>query len=403
MACVMLALMHVAAAAPADQREVDNPPSPDVDFVRAFRIAPGWQALEAYVSSFKERQPAPPLEGPWPSDAALEQMKAHLALGLTGPRPPPYADWTSLKRQAAQDVDVSAASLQLWEQHVELSKEDWGRQVRMLQVAHALQQAVGTSGQPNDDYTAAGGARTIQLVRALELPRVRPSLFRRDADLAPPGAGAEEVSGRFGIVFRQIVTPRHPISDPVQSTDGAGLYDMLTRTESLVRPVQQVRLFRDGRLTSTPSRLRVTETLWRDVDGPECEGWTPGFGAGDADAETWQHFESLGEAGTRRLPTGSLYGFLTTMTLPRMKAARTRTTVRLNRDDTGFVGGTHLHYDLDGDGIPDLSIFEGQGRGPGHLDGPTLSDDRWYRLAFVNIDGAWKVLGVDTFGYGCGC
>lgn len=143
--------------------------------------------------------------------------------------------------------------------------------------------------------------------------------------------------------------------------------------------------------------------MWRDDDGPECEGWTPGFGAGDADAKTWQHFESLGEAGTRSLPTGSVYGFLTTMTLPRMKAARTRTTVRLNRADTGFVGGTHLHYALDGDGIPDLSIFEGEGRGPGYLDGPTLTDDRWYRLAFVNINGAWKVLGVDTFGYGCGC
>ncbi|UUZ49746.1 hypothetical protein LP420_06055 [Massilia sp. B-10] len=65
--------------------------------------------------------------------------------------------------------------------------------------------------------------------------------------------------------------------------------------------------------------------------------------------------------------------------------------------------GTHWHFDIDGDGIADLSVWEGQGKGPGHLDGVTQTDDRWYRLAMVNINGSWKVLGHDTFGYGCGC
>jgi hypothetical protein len=63
----------------------------------------------------------------------------------------------------------------------------------------------------------------------------------------------------------------------------------------------------------------------------------------------------------------------------------------------------HLYYDLDRDGVPDIGIWEGQGKGPDHLDEPGLTDDRWYRLAVVNISGAWKLLGIDTFQYGCGC
>lgn len=81
----------------------------------------------------------------------------------------------------------------------------------------------------------------------------------------------------------------------------------------------------------------------------------------------------------------------------------TEATVNLNRHDTGFVRGIHLYYDLNSDGIPDLAVWEGQGKGPGHMDGATITDDHWYRLVLVNIDGSWKVLGSDVFGYGCGC
>ena len=102
-------------------------------------------------------------------------------------------------------------------------------------------------------------------------------------------------------------------------------------------------------------------------------------------------------------PGGGVCAFYTPLSLPAGPASRTETQVNLSRNDTGFVRGTHLLYDLDGDGIPDLAVWEGQGQGPGHLSDPTTTDDRWYRLALVNIDGAWKVLGSDVFGYGCGC
>ena len=59
--------------------------------------------------------------------------------------------------------------------------------------------------------------------------------------------------------------------------------------------------------------------------------------------------------------------------------------------------------DLDGDGIPDLLVWEGQGKGPGHLEGITTTDDRWLKVTLVNLGGRWKVLASDAFDYGCGC
>ena len=95
--------------------------------------------------------------------------------------------------------------------------------------------------------------------------------------------------------------------------------------------------------------------------------------------------------------------FHTRLALPVKTAPPAVQTIRLDRAATGFVRATQLHFDLDGDGHPDLVAWEGVGRGPGHLDGETKTDDAWYRLVFVNIAGRWHVLGADSFAYGCGC
>jgi hypothetical protein len=102
-------------------------------------------------------------------------------------------------------------------------------------------------------------------------------------------------------------------------------------------------------------------------------------------------------------PAGSLFAFYTATALARQQAIRTETPMKMDRNATGFARGTQMHFDLDADGIPDLAVWEGEGKGPGHLEGATTTDDRWYRLALVNIAGRWKVLGSDAFSYGCGC
>jgi len=103
-------------------------------------------------------------------------------------------------------------------------------------------------------------------------------------------------------------------------------------------------------------------------------------------------------------PPRRIYRFYTNIDLPRDAALRTEAQVKLDRNSTGFVRGTYLYYDIDGDGTPDIAIWEGEGKGPGDIStGPTTTDDRWYRLVLANINGAWKVLDSDEFSYGCGC
>ncbi|WP_211324445.1 SH3 domain-containing protein [Undibacterium pigrum] len=389
----------------------DGPRPANYDPVKAFWLDPGWQALEAYANYLKERRPEPGAAGPWPRDEALEKMKAHLALGLKGKKPEPYADWAEIKRKAAQEHDFKMASYRLRLEKKTVPPAVSEREQRIESIAEELRTTTGLwdIGNANDDGDMG---RIFRLLRALEFAEVRPSFFRSDAELAPPGEMAEQASGRFNIIFRQLTTPRRP---PKKAEEGyqAGLYDMLSRTQILVRPVQRVQLFRDGRLAGKASLMRGEETLWRDVEEEMCAGFVPGFALGESDKAIWRYFDTSGDtkefirrgmaANAKNNPPGSLYAFYTTATLPAEIAKVTEKPIKLNREKTGFIRGTYLHYDLDGDGIADIAIWEGEGFGPGHLGGTTTTDDRWYRLVLANINGAWKVLGSDRFQYGCGC
>ena len=403
-ACRYLAVAPVVVAHVQGIRYADAPAPAGFDPVRAFWLSPGWDALTSYATHLKAGLGAKGVTGPWPRDDELEKMKAHLALGLKGSRPEPYADWADLKRQASQDLDLSGEVRRLNAQGLKAPDAAWKRQAKMEGVARQLQHHLGLWGLLHESISIEGhGAiRNIRLVRALEFPAIRPSLFRSDADLAPPNATTEAVSGRFGIVYRQLVSARPKSKEGAGEGGSAGLYDMLDHTSVLVRSVQRVQLFRDGRLKAEPSLARTKEILRWDADGPMCEGWTPGFSFGDAHPSMRPYLIEAGGPVNVNV-SGRLFAFLTPMELPRGAATASESKMTLNREETGFVGGTSLYYDLDGDGIHDLAVWEGEGFGPGHLGGPTTTNDRWYRLAMVNINGQWKVLGSDVFGYGCGC
>ncbi|MDM5180263.1 hypothetical protein PO883_24060 [Massilia sp. DJPM01] len=291
----------------------------------------------------------------------------HLALGTHGRKPAPFADWSDLKRKAVRlraRGKVNGLVLPGGEES--------------LQLHSSLRDGTGL------DLSGHGDERMNErqlagLIGALEFTSVRPSLFRSEAQVAAPGSTAEQASGRFGIVFRQLVHPRPKPAGVSENDDSPGLYDMLSRTDALVRSVSRVQLKRDGRLRVEPSVIRKTETLWRYADEPECAGWVPGFAFGEADAGPWRFFghQAAASKKTNVKPPASLFAFYTTVELPSGPAAAREATMTRERARTGFIGGTHLYYDLDADGIADLAVWEGQGKEPGDIERPGSTDDRW--------------------------
>ncbi|CUI05123.1 SH3 domain-containing protein [Massilia antarctica] len=387
-ACRYLARAPVSAAGVPGQ-----PGQAGVDPERAFWIQPTWSKLEAYAEYLKQRHPKLPQQGPFPRDEALERMKAHLALGTYGSKPAPFADWSDLKRK----VERLRARGKVNE--VVLPGGEASRQLPDdARFAIGLEYAYhGDEGMKQRQLTG--------LIGALEFAGVTPSLFRSEAQVAPPNSTTAQASGRFGIVFRQLLHPRPKPATVSDNDYSPGLYDMLSHTDALVRSVSRIQLSRDGRLRVEPSVVRKSETLWRYADEPECEGWVPGFAFGAADAGPWRFFGRQATAHKNQdpHPPGSLFAFYTTVELPPGPAAVREASMTLDRARTGFIGGTHLYFDLDADGIADLAVWEGEGKGPGDIERPGSTDDRWYRLVLVNINGSWKLLGSDTFGYGCGC
>jgi len=393
-ACRYLAREPVSRKRIASPVASDGTPNPDYDPQRAFWLAPGYAALKAYgehleASRLDDAQRIDPAR-PRPRDAEFERMKAHLAKGIYGPAPAPYPAWDALRREAAawKEERRQIASGRLRKYGTDPAQE--------LQIAADRHVALrDTLGLFNLD-----AAQALALAGSIELPAVRPSLFRGIDDLSAPGESAEQASGRFRIVHTVSVRAR----DPQRGEEG--VWDIGSVRKALTRPVIRHTLFRDGRIATAPTRLADTAVEWSNADGPMCEGYQDGFAHGDADPQIWIGY-GLGEEAWRAShatrPQHSLLSFQLRNALPTQQAAVVEQRQALDRNATGFVAASTFFFDLDRDGHSDLAVWEGTGQAAGHLDGPPQTDDAYQRLFFANIGGRWVVLGQDSFGYGCGC
>ena len=387
------------AEAPADVRRLglailpDGTRNPGYDPARLFWLAPSWAGLEAYATQLNETQLPNITEDrasfrvretfPRNRDEELERMKAHLAQGIHGAAVPGLVAWDDVRQQAlflaAARPDDAAADL-MW---------------------HRLGETLGLWASFENQYQnpAIGARLAAGMVQAVALPTASQSLFKQPSDIAALGDDTAHLSGRFGIVHTYRTQPRRHLPDLSWIPDG--WWDIGAVTTALTRPIVRTTLFRDGRMQRVTTHASRTESTWGTTDRLMCQGWVPGFAHGDADARLWA--SDPDRAALRVHAPQSLVILHTRRPLPASTAPPVVQTIRLDRAATGFVRATQMHFDLDGDGHPDLVAWEGVGRGPGHLDGETKTDDAWYRLFFVNLAGRWHVLGADSFAYGCGC
>lgn len=384
-ACTYLSLAATDVNRLAGRHLADGKSNPDHDPKRVFWLSPSWPALEAYALLLNEtRLPAPGTDAASHqrragfvrnSDDELDRMKAHLAKGVLGPAPPPWVAWDDIQRwadamRAPQPESQIPEALGLY---VPLSN--------LLQPLH------------HEDVKAAAAA-----MRSIALPSTSPSWFKHERDIARLDDSTAGLSGRFGIVHTYRTQARAPVHGGIVAE---GLWDIGAHTVALTRAVPRTTLWRDGRMQGAATHASRKQIAWGTEDAPMCWGWAAGFAHGDADAKllaaaqesTWR--QDRHEA--------RLVAFVTRLPLPAGRARTATQRLTLDRDATVFVRATQTHFDLDNDGHFDLVAWEAVGRGPGHLDGPTKSDDAWYRLFFVNIAGRWFVLGNDVFSYGCGC
>jgi Bacterial SH3 domain len=371
----------------------DGQPSPDYDPKRLFWLSPSWPALEAYGQWLSARRLAlQPVDMPYEErqrplragDEELDRMKAHVAKGLSGTPPPPYAAWQALRRDAqALSAGPAAAAPE-----------------RRFELASNLRGVLGLGGPLFDGISGPddGPLRAAALVQAIALPPVRASVFASERDVAL-AESTEALGARLGIVYRYRTHARS--TDP--SRGHVGLADIGAYTVSLVEPITRTTLLRDGRLVRTATHAAQRREVWDSEEPPMCHDHVPGFRFGDSLPRMWADDVGDYSESLRRNPKGSLLSLMTRQPLAETAAQPVVQNVRLDRAATGFAGATQWTFDLDADGVPDLVAWEGVGSGPGHLAGPTATDDPWHRLFFVNLAGRWHLLGYDVFSYGCGC
>lgn len=389
-ACQYLAMTPLDLNRLGRQAVDDGKPNPDYDPAKLFWLKPSWSSLEAYgihlantrLTVSQRIDPATPR----PPDAEYERMKAHLGKGIYGDAPEPWPTWSRLQKISSEVLALPKDQPLIRGQ---MDMDSWLNNTLML------------GGPLFDTVQLPGNRRAAALVKAIVLPEVSSSLFKQATDLASGKNSIESLSGRFHTVVRY--QSRLRTSGENGMPDGA--WDVGAVTASLTQPLVRTTLYRDGRVLNASEHIHRAAVVWGNDEPPMCDGFEYGFAEGDADPALWRYpgLQDINDL-SKRSNDGRLMSILTRNPLPTGKRVSVQVQrENLNREATGFVRGTLMSFDLNVDGVSDVAVWEGVGRGPGHLEGETTTDDAYHRLFFVNIAGQWLLMGFDTFAYGCGC
>lgn len=256
----------------------------------------------------------------------------------------------------------------------------------------ALKQASPEKGREAFMYSGRWFEQgALRLMQQGKLDPVKPSLFKRVEELAPPSVSAEGLSAQFGIRERVRILSgpkwvhfRHDVPRVV------GSWDIGSLEITLENPVIEYVIGRQGLAAAAE---------WAATDKQDVEvedGCTTGF--------------AHAQRAKRRLPDypqvkDPLVWFYLPKALPYKKAEIKTYARRLvpETDDRRFSQGSQYRLlvmhevDLDGDGVTDLSVWEAMGASV--MGAGTGADDAvMLRVIFVNIGGEWQLLDTDSFG-----
>lgn len=368
-ACALLGTQAVSLADVGSPMLEADRPNPRYSALRAFWLAPSMLRLRAAGDHF------------WRVMLTQEQQAKERPRPLDDQgRPVPDADKRPPPVRYA--IPEFEAMKDLMKRGVVAAPERRPALLRWPELQQAVAQSV------NGSIQLSGGRwvpdAVVPMVRHARLPPARPSFFQRETDLAPAASGVEELSAQFGIVERlkvlggpKWVHPRH--DEPFVR----GNWDIGSFELSLDRPVLEYAIGRKGL-----AELREWTASWR-YDVAEEDACSGGLTLAP-------------QAAARPLPgyprvKAPLVWLHVAKPVP-FKQVRVTTAARklppppkeqASRDDYTTI---FMHdLDIEGDGVPDLAVWEGMLR-----DG-SGGDILGVRVVFANIGGEWFLLDSDYF------
>lgn len=292
----------------------------------------------------------------------FEAMKARLIEGLIEPRAlhiPPPSSWQELKTALAK-VDV-----------------------------HAKESSPAISRFHISFFNTA----TLQMLQQIQLPKIAPSFFTSQAEIAPPSATTEALSAQFQIPYAIKINSGAFFYNGGEVGGGitkVGVWDIGKYETYLKNPVYKNTLAINGKLSSAQSLAR-TNVNW---DGDCHDGFL--FGG---DAKQSMPIKSLS---SKRASSEPVFHFYTPGPMPTMQAKLSYEPLQThqpvqhkygNRSEY-FHQGSLAFFDLNQDGIADFAVWEGwrifypyQNQAP----------EPNYRMLFANVNGAWSLFDIDQY------
>ena len=275
-------------------------------------------------------------------------------------------------------------------------KRFWQRPVAWTRVIAAAK-AVDLRAFGVDSHLPAPGETVQYLVMDLQipLPPVKASHFKHLEEVGRPSADAHDLSAQFGVPYEtHIVNAAHWVDAHYSRPYVSGAWDVGTVRVKLPKPVYETTLDSTKTLEVVATAGSASIDASAEDDG-ECAStgvWTisrsKAIGKGNAEdsARTAYPVALFRTQEPIDIHLSKVDSINVSLTMP----AGIEISADSDLASRIFKRGRLISVDLDGDGIPDVALWEAF-----HISATWGKEDLFYRRVFVNVGGAWYVLDTD--------